>query len=61
MVPMIIFLLVIGFVLYLLRNSIDGTIRNIIIALLVLGVALWLLNAFGIVSLPSQLHIGGSK
>jgi hypothetical protein len=58
MVPMIIFLLVVGFVLWLLGGRIDGTIRNIIIALMVLAVALWILNAFGIITLPSQFRIG---
>jgi hypothetical protein len=58
MVPMIIFLLVVGFVLWLLGGRIDSTIRNIIIALLVLAVAVWILAAFGIISLPGELQIG---
>lgn len=56
MIGIIIFLIVIGFVLYLLRGRLDPTIYTIIMALLVLGVALWLLSLFGLVTIPSGLQ-----
>ena len=52
-------LIVVGVVLWLLRSRIDPTVYTIIIVLLVLAVALYILNAFGIVSIPSALQIRG--
>lgn len=60
-VAVIIFLLVVGVVLYLLGARIDPTIRTIVIVLLVLLICLWLLDAFGIFPLPAAFHLKGGK
>jgi hypothetical protein len=56
-VPMLILLIAIGFVLYLVRGQIQGTMYRIIVALVVLFVVFWLLDAFGIVQLPAAFRV----
>lgn len=58
MIQLLVILLVIGFALWILGGRINPTIRSIIIGLLVLYVALWVLDAFAIVDMPSQLRLG---
>jgi cytosine/uracil/thiamine/allantoin permease len=55
-VPVVIFLVVVGFVLWLVGDRINATLRNIIIFLICLALALWLLDAFGIYPLPAAFH-----
>ncbi len=57
-VKVVIFLLVVGVVLWLLGDRIHPTLRNVILALIILAVCVWLLDAFGIVTLPSALRLG---
>jgi hypothetical protein len=61
LLSVIIVLLVIGVVLWLLRDKIDPTIRTIIIVLLVLAVALWILDAFNLITLPSAFRLKGAR
>jgi len=60
-VPLIIFLVVIGIALYFLGGYLPVLFRNIIIALICLALFLWLLDAFGIYSLPEAFHVGGGR
>lgn len=60
-VPLIIFLLVVGVILWLLGPRIHPTIRALIIALLVIAVALWLLDALGLFPMPEALRIRGTR
>lgn len=55
MIQALVVLVVVGFVLYLLLTYIPmpEPFRKIIIAVAVLFLCLWLLSAFGIVSLPA--------
>lgn len=53
-VAIVIVLLVVGFILWIVNQApIDGTIKNIIYGVVVLGVIIWLLQSFGLVG-----HIG---
>jgi hypothetical protein len=58
-VPVMIFLLVFGFCLYIFRNYINSTFLMIIIGLVCLALLLWLLDAFSIYPLPAAFRIGG--
>lgn len=57
-IGVIVFLIIVAVVLYFLAPRMNATLTNIIIVLVVLAVAFWLLNAFGIVTLPAALRLG---
>lgn len=58
LIAVIVFLIIIGVVLYILRSRMSKTILDIIIVLVVLAVVMWLLNAFNLVTLPAALRLG---
>lgn len=60
-VILIIFVLVIGVVLWLLSGKVPPIVITIVTVLLILLVCLWLLDAFGIFPLPAAFHLKGGK
>ncbi len=51
---------IIGFLLWMVNNYIpmDGKIRNILNAVVVIGVVVWILQTLGIMGPLSAIHIG---
>ncbi len=60
LMTIIIVLLVVCVLLWLVNNYIpmDGKIKNILNAVVVIAVVLWLLEAFGLLSTLNNIHIG---
>jgi len=60
LVQIIIVLIVIGVLLWLINNYIpmDGKIRNIINAVVVICVVVWLLQVFGLLGAINGVHVG---
>ncbi len=60
LISLIVTLLVVGVILWLINNylPIDGTIKKILNAVVVIVVILWLLSVFGILGPMSGLRIG---
>jgi hypothetical protein len=54
-------LIVVGVLLWAANNYIpmDGKIKSIMNVVVVIGVVLWLLNAFGVLGSLADIHIGG--
>ncbi|MGB5733475.1 MAG: Thivi_2564 family membrane protein [Thiohalocapsa sp.] len=60
LITLVITLVVVGLILWLINNYIpmDGTIKKILNAVVVIVVILWLLSVFGLIPPMSQLRIG---
>ncbi len=60
LITVILVLLVVGVLLWLVNTYIpmDGKIKSILNAVVVIAVVLWLLQAFGLLSTLSNIHIG---
>jgi hypothetical protein len=61
LVTLVIILIVVGVLLWLVNTYIpmDGKIKGILNAVVVIAVVLWLLKVFGLLSTISNIHIGG--
>lgn len=59
LIPVVVTLIVVGVLLWLVNNYIpmDGKIKNILNAVVVIAVVLWLLYAFGILGRAGDLRI----
>jgi hypothetical protein len=60
LVNVIIILIVVGVILWLINNYIpmDGKIKRILNAVVVIVVVIWLLQAFGLLGSLNNIHIG---
>ncbi len=60
LISLVITLVVVGLILWLINNYIpmDGTIKRILNAVVVIAVILWLLSVFGLIPPMSTLRIG---
>jgi hypothetical protein len=60
LVTVIIVLLVVGVLLWLVNTYIpmDGKIKSILNAVIVIAIVLWLLQVFGLLSTLNNIHIG---
>lgn len=59
-IGVIIFLIIVGVVLWLLQGKIHPTLMTLIIVLIVLAVCLWMLAAFNIITLPAAFQLKGA-
>jgi hypothetical protein len=62
LISVVVVLIVVGVLLWLVNRYIpmDGTIKNILNAVVVIAVVLWLLQAFGLLHSLGGIHIGRS-
>lgn len=62
LVQVVIVLIVVGVLLYLVNAYIpmDGKIKNILNAVVVICVVIWLLQAFGLLGAINNIHVGHS-
>jgi hypothetical protein len=60
LITIIIVLLVVGVLLWLVNNYIpmDGKIKSILNAVVVIAVVLWLLQVFGLLATLGNIHVG---
>ena len=60
LIQLLVALIVVGVLLWLVNNYIpmEGTIKKILNAVVVIAVVLWLLDAFGLLSSMSRIHVG---
>ncbi len=60
LINLAIVLIVVGVLLWLVNNYIpmDGKIKNILNAVVVIAVVLWLLQVFGVLESMGNIHIG---
>lgn len=60
LINVVVMLVVVGLLLWAVNNYIpmDGKIKNILNIVVVIAVIFWLLQAFGLVSAMSDIHIG---
>jgi len=60
LVSVLVVLIVVGVLLWLVNNYIpmDGAIKSILNAVVVICVVLWLLQAFGLLSSFTNIHVG---
>jgi hypothetical protein len=60
LVQLVVVLIVVGVLLGLVNRYIPmaGSIKSILNAVVVIGVVLWLLNVFGLLSSLSAIHVG---
>jgi 1-acyl-sn-glycerol-3-phosphate acyltransferase len=60
LIQLVVVLVVVGVLLWLINNYIpmDGTIKKILNAVVVIVVILWLLSAFGILGSLSSMRVG---
>lgn len=60
LLQVVIVLIVVGVLLWLINRFIpmQGTIKSILNAVVVIVVVVWLLNVFGLLPYLSQIHIG---
>jgi hypothetical protein len=60
LVQVVLFLIVVGVVLWLINQFIPmaASIKSILNAVVVIAVIIWLLNVFGLLSTNPRLHIG---
>ena len=60
LVSLILILIVVGVLLWLINNYIpmDGKIKGILNAVVVIAVVIWLLQVFGLLDSLSGIHIG---
>jgi len=60
LVSLILVLIVVGVVLWLINNYIpmDGKIKGILNAVVVIAVVIWLLQVFGLIGSLSGIHVG---
>jgi 1-acyl-sn-glycerol-3-phosphate acyltransferase len=60
LIQLVVVLVVVGVLLWLINNYIpmDGTIKKILNAVVVIVVILWLLSAFGILGSMSSMRVG---
>jgi len=61
LIQLLVILIVIGFLLWLVNNYIpmQGSIKGILNAVVVIAVVVWLLNVFGLFSSLTRLRVGG--
>jgi hypothetical protein len=61
LIQLVVILAVIGVLLWLVNNYIpmQGSIKRILNAVVIIAVVLWLLNIFGLFSSISNLRVGG--
>lgn len=61
LMQLVLVLIVVGGLLWLVNNYIpmQGTIKSILNAVVVIAVVLWLLKAFGFLNSISKIHVGG--
>ena len=61
LITLVITLIVVGVLLWLVNNYIpmDGKIKQILNAVVVIAVVIWLLQAFGVIGSLSGIRIGG--
>lgn len=59
-ITLIITLIVVGVLLYLVNNYLpmDGKIKNILNAVVVIAVIIWLLEVFGVIGSLNGIHVG---
>jgi len=60
LMTVVIVLIVVGVLLWLVNNYVpmDGKIKSILNAVVIIVVVLWLLQAFGLIDAMNGLHIG---
>jgi hypothetical protein len=60
LVSLILILIVVGVLLWLINNYIpmDGKIKGILNAVVVIAVVIWLLQVFGLIGSLSGIHVG---
>ena len=60
LVTLVVVLIVVGVLLWLVNNYIpmDGKIKSILNAVVVIAVVIWLLQAFGLLDSLSGIHVG---
>jgi hypothetical protein len=60
LVQIVVVLIVVGVLLGLVNNYIPmaGSIKSILNAVVIIGVVLWLLSVFGLLSKLSAIHVG---
>jgi hypothetical protein len=60
LVSLILVLIVVGVLLWLINNYIpmDGKIKGILNAVVVIAVVIWLLQVFGLIGSLSGIHVG---
>jgi hypothetical protein len=60
LLQVVIVLIVVGILLWLINRYIpmEGTIKSILNAVVIICVVLWLLNVFGVLHSLSRVHIG---
>jgi hypothetical protein len=63
LITIIIVLIVVGVLLWLVNTYIpmDGKIKGILNAVVVIAVVLWLLQIFGLLSTLTNIHVGPTK
>jgi hypothetical protein len=61
LIQLVVILIVVGVLLWLVNRYIpmQGSIKNILNAVVIIAVVLWLLNVFGLFSSLSRIHVGG--
>jgi hypothetical protein len=61
LIQLLVILIVIGFGLWLVNNYIpmQGSIKGILNAVVVIAVVVWLLNVFGLFSSLTRMRVGG--
>jgi hypothetical protein len=61
LIQLVVVLIVVGVLLWLVNRYIpmQGSIKNILNAVVVIAVVLWLLNVFGLFSSLGRIHVGG--
>lgn len=60
LVQLVLVLIVVGVLLWLVNRYVpmQGTIKSILNAVVVIAVVLWVLNVFGLLTSLSRLHVG---
>jgi hypothetical protein len=60
LLTIVLVLIVVGVLLWLINNYIpmQGTIKSILNAVVVIAVVIWLLQAFGVLGSLSSIHVG---
>ena len=60
LIQLVVILMVVGVLLWLVNNYIpmQGSIKRILNAVVVIAVVLWLLNVFGLFSSLTRIHVG---
>jgi hypothetical protein len=63
LITVVIVLIAVGVLLWLVNRFIpmEGTIKGILNAIVIIGVVLWLLQVFGILGSLSNIHIGKQR